>query len=221
MDGHALGRTAFYELHVGTFTPEGTFAAAMDRLPHLRDLGVTAIELMPVADFPGRWNWGYDGVAPFAPARCYGVPDDLRRLVDTAHGLGLAVYLDVVYNHFGPDGAYQNAFSPRTSLDRALEPLGRRDQLRRTRTPMACAPTSSRTRSLGARISTSTACVSTRRTRSSTTAGHILAEIASAVHAAAGGARQVLVIAEDPQPRLPRPTEAIGRLADWTASLGG
>jgi maltooligosyltrehalose trehalohydrolase len=100
-----------YELHLGTFTHEGTLQAASTRLPHLVDLGVTAVELMPVADFPGSRNWGYDGVAPFAPARCYGAPDDLRRFVDLAHHTGLAVHLDVVYNHFGPDGAWQGAFS--------------------------------------------------------------------------------------------------------------
>jgi maltooligosyltrehalose trehalohydrolase len=102
----------FYELHVGTFSPEGTFAGVTARLPALAALGITAIELMPVADFPGSRNWGYDGVALFAPARCYGTPDDLRHLVDTAHGFGLAVFLDVVYNHLGPDGAYLSAFSP-------------------------------------------------------------------------------------------------------------
>ena len=101
-----------YEMHVGTFTPAGRFAAAAERLTELVALGVTAIELMPVADFAGERNWGYDGVALFAPARCYGTPDDLRRLVNTAHGLGLAVLLDVVYNHLGPDGAYLSAFSP-------------------------------------------------------------------------------------------------------------
>jgi maltooligosyltrehalose trehalohydrolase len=95
---------AIYELHVGTFTADGTFRSAMERLDHLRDLGVAAIELMPVADFPGRWNWGYDGVALYAPAHVYGRPDDLRALVDAAHERGLAVILDVVYNHFGPDG---------------------------------------------------------------------------------------------------------------------
>jgi maltooligosyltrehalose trehalohydrolase len=100
-----------YELHVGTFTPEGTFEAATQRLPYLAHLGVTAVELMPLADFPGCRNWGYDGVDLFAPARCYGTPDDLRRLVDTAHGLGLAVFLDVVYNHLGPEGNYLSAFS--------------------------------------------------------------------------------------------------------------
>jgi maltooligosyltrehalose trehalohydrolase len=91
-----------YELHVGTFTPEGTFAAAVDRLDALAELGVNTIELMPVADFPGRWNWGYDGVMLYAPARCYGSPDDLRALVDAAHARGLATVLDVVYNHLGP-----------------------------------------------------------------------------------------------------------------------
>ena len=100
-----------YELHVGTFTAAGTFAAAARRLATLRALGVTAIELMPVADCPGARNWGYDGVAPFAPARRYGTPDDLRRLIDDAHRLGLAVLLDVVNNHVGPDGAYLAAFS--------------------------------------------------------------------------------------------------------------
>lgn len=102
----------FYELHVGTFSPEGTFAGVQERLEHLKNLGVTAIELMPVADFPGRWNWGYDHAALYAPSRAYGMPDDLRDLVDVAHDLGLAVFLDVIYNHLGPDGAYVAAFAP-------------------------------------------------------------------------------------------------------------
>lgn len=102
-----------YECHVGTFTPEGTFAAARAKLPYLRDLGVTAIELMPVASFDGRWNWGYDGVALFAPFEGYGGPEELRAFVDEAHRLGLAVLLDVVYNHFGPAGNYTGMFSDR------------------------------------------------------------------------------------------------------------
>jgi len=113
-----------YELHVGTFSPEGTFAGAAARLPELAALGVTAIELMPVADFPGDRNWGYDGVALFAPARCYGTPDDLRRLIDVAHGLGLGVVLDVVYNHLGPDGAYLSAFSADYFTERHHTPWG-------------------------------------------------------------------------------------------------
>lgn len=101
-----------YELHIGTFTPEGTFAAAASRLPYLRDLGINAIEIMPLADFPGERGWGYDGVQLYAPARCYGRPDDFRALVDAAHEHGIAVILDVVYNHFGPDGNYTGQFSP-------------------------------------------------------------------------------------------------------------
>jgi len=100
-----------YELHVGTFSPEGTFDGVTARLPHLRDLGVTALELMPIADFAGDRSWGYDGVDLFAPSRAYGRPDDLRRLVDEAHKLGIGVFLDVVYNHFGPVGNYALAFT--------------------------------------------------------------------------------------------------------------
>jgi maltooligosyltrehalose trehalohydrolase len=114
----------FYELHLGTFTTEGTFQAAADKLSALQELGVTAVELMPVADFPGNRNWGYDGVSLFAPARCYGTPDDFRRLVDTAHRLGLAVVLDVVYNHLGPDGAYQGTFSALYFSKRHQSPWG-------------------------------------------------------------------------------------------------
>ena len=117
-------RLVIHELHVGTFTPEGTFRAAADRFEGLRDLGVTAVQLLPVNDFPGRWGWGYDGVALFAPARCYGTPDDLRHLVDRAHALGLAVILDVVHNHFGPDGNYLAQFSPFYTTAARITPWG-------------------------------------------------------------------------------------------------
>ena len=100
-----------YELHIGTFTPEGTWAAAAERLDHLKNVGVTTIEMMPVSDFAGRWCWGYDGVDLYAPTRLYGEPDDLRRFIDRAHGLGIAVILDVVYNHLGPSGNYLSEFS--------------------------------------------------------------------------------------------------------------
>ncbi len=110
--GIRLQGQVFYEVHVGAFTAEGTFAAMVDQLAALKKLGITAIELMPLAEFPGRWNWGYDGVNLFAPAHVYGAPDDLRRLVDAAHRQGMAMVLDVVYNHFGPDGNYLKFFSP-------------------------------------------------------------------------------------------------------------
>jgi maltooligosyltrehalose trehalohydrolase len=113
-----------YELHVGTFTDRGTFAAARERLPELQALGVTAIELMPVAEFPGRRNWGYDGVGLYAPSHHYGRPDDLRALVDAAHRLGIAVLLDVVYNHLGPEGAYLPQFQPEYLTDRHETPWG-------------------------------------------------------------------------------------------------
>jgi maltooligosyltrehalose trehalohydrolase len=100
-----------YEMHVGTFTPEGTWAAAMSRLEDLALIGVTVIEMMPVADFAGKWGWGYDGVNLYAPTRLYGVPDDLRLFVDRAHATGLGVILDVVYNHLGPDGNYLGDYS--------------------------------------------------------------------------------------------------------------
>jgi maltooligosyltrehalose trehalohydrolase len=122
--GVPLERAVIYELHVGTFTPAGTFAGVAARLPYLAELGVTAIQLMPVADFPGTRNWGYDGVSLFAPCRQYGTPDDLRRLVDAAHRTGIAVLFDVVYNHFGPDGAYGGVFSPFYRSPRHHSPWG-------------------------------------------------------------------------------------------------
>ena len=100
-----------YEMHVGCFTPEGTWLAAIEKLPFLLDIGINCIEVMPVCAFAGRWNWGYDGVNLFAPTQNYGTPDDMRRFIDAAHALGIAVILDVVYNHFGPDGNYLHAFS--------------------------------------------------------------------------------------------------------------
>jgi len=101
-----------YEMHIGTLTPAGTWRAAAEELDALADLGVTVIEMMPIADFPGRFGWGYDGVGLYAPMHAYGTPDDLRAFVDRAHAAGLAVILDVVYNHLGPDGNYLHEFSP-------------------------------------------------------------------------------------------------------------
>lgn len=107
-----LASAIIAEIHVGTFTPEGTFDAVIDRLDHLAGLGITHVELMPVAEFPGNRGWGYDGVSLFAPHHAYGGPDGLKRLVDACHQHGLAVLLDVVYNHLGPDGNYLAQFGP-------------------------------------------------------------------------------------------------------------
>ena len=113
-----------YELHVGTATREGTYAGLMRRLEDLRDLGITAVELMPLNDFAGSRNWGYDGVLPYAPDASYGTPDDLKRLVDRAHALGLMVLVDVVYNHFGPTGNYLHAYAKTFFTDRHQTPWG-------------------------------------------------------------------------------------------------
>ena len=110
--GLALEDYVIDELHIGTFTPEGTFAAAIEKLAHLRETGITALEIMPVAQFPGARNWGYDGVYPYAVQSTYGGPDGLKRLVDAAHRAGLAVIMDVVYNHLGPEGNYLPDFMP-------------------------------------------------------------------------------------------------------------
>lgn len=128
-DGDWLGRpwheAVFYELHVGTFSASGTFKGVEERLAHLAQLGVTAIELMPVADFPGRRNWGYDGVLPFAPDSSYGRPEALKSLVQAAHDHGLMVFLDVVYNHFGPEGNYLHSYAPDFFTDRHHTPWGK------------------------------------------------------------------------------------------------
>jgi len=127
-DGAWRGRpfhdAVIYELHVGTFTAEGTYAAAAERLDYLVALGVTAVELMPLAATPGRWNWGYDGVLLFAPHAPYGRPDDLKRFVDAAHERGLMVLLDVVYNHFGPDGNYLGHYAEQFFTARHKTPWG-------------------------------------------------------------------------------------------------
>lgn len=113
-----------YELHVGTFSPEGTFAGVAARLDHLVELAVTVIELMPIADFPGERGWGYDGVLLFAPETAYGTPNDLKALVNAAHARGIAVMLDVVYNHFGPEGNYLGMYAPQFFTERHHTPWG-------------------------------------------------------------------------------------------------
>ena len=122
--GRPWSQAVVYELHVGAFTPEGTFVAAAAKLDHLASLGVTVVEIMPVADFPGRRNWGYDGVLPYAPDSSYGRPEDFKMFVSRAHSLGIMVMLDVVYNHFGPDGNFLPVYAPSFFTDRHKTPWG-------------------------------------------------------------------------------------------------
>lgn len=122
--GHAWNELVIYELHVGTFTQPGTYAALEARLPDLAKLGITALELMPLASFAGGRGWGYDGVLPYAPHAAYGAPDELKRLIDRAHALRLSVLIDVVYNHFGPDGNYLSLYAPEFFTSKHQTPWG-------------------------------------------------------------------------------------------------
>jgi malto-oligosyltrehalose trehalohydrolase len=122
--GRPWTEAILYELHFGTFTPEGTFAAAMDRLPYLVELGITAIELMCVADFAGNRNWGYDGVLLYAPDSAYGRPEDMKAFIDRAHALGIMIILDVVYNHFGPEGDFIAHYFPEICSNSHQTPWG-------------------------------------------------------------------------------------------------
>ena len=123
--GRPWNETILYELHVGTFTEKGTFNAALERLPHLAELGVTAIELMCVSDFAGNRNWGYDGVLPYAPDSAYGMPDEMKAFVNAAHAFGIMIILDVVYNHFGPEGNFLSQYFPNICSDRHDTPWGK------------------------------------------------------------------------------------------------
>lgn len=122
--GRPWSQTVLYELHIGTFTPEGTFAAAADKLPQLAEIGITAIEIMCLADFAGNRNWGYDSVLLYAPEGTYGRPEDLKHLIDTAHSVGIQVVLDVVYNHFGPEGNYLPKYFPQLLTKDHCTPWG-------------------------------------------------------------------------------------------------
>ncbi|MCU1308753.1 MAG: 1,4-alpha-glucan branching protein [Acidobacteriaceae bacterium] len=123
-NGRPWEEAVIYELHVGTFSREGTFAGAEAKLDYLSELGITAVELMPLSSFPGERNWGYDGVLPYAPPRCYGRPEDLKHFIDAAHAKNLMVFLDVVYNHFGPDGNYLWLYAPQFFTNRHRTPWG-------------------------------------------------------------------------------------------------
>ncbi|MFN3890803.1 MAG: malto-oligosyltrehalose trehalohydrolase [Beijerinckiaceae bacterium] len=122
--GRPWGETVLYEAHIGAATPEGTYAAFADRLPELAETGITAVEIMPLAQWRGARNWGYDGVLPYAPCCVYGAPDELKALIDRAHALGLTIILDVVYNHFGPSGNYLNSYARAFFTERHVTPWG-------------------------------------------------------------------------------------------------
>jgi maltooligosyltrehalose trehalohydrolase len=210
--GAVLAGSVIYECHIGTFTPEGTFDAAIHRLDHLVELGVGALELMPVAEFPGRRGWGYDGVALWAPHHAYGGPDGLKRLVDAAHARGLAVVLDVVYNHLGPAGNHLGEFGPYFT-DRYTTPWGAAlnvdgpgsDEVRRFVVDNACMWLEDYHLD-GLRLDAVHAIVDQ-------SAYHLLEELADAVAALAartGRARWLIAESDRNDPRLVRPVAAGG-----------
>jgi maltooligosyltrehalose trehalohydrolase len=213
--GLPLAGQVIYELHVGTFTPEGTWRSAAAHLADLADTGITVIELMPVADFSGQYGWGYDGVNWFAPTRLYGAPDDFRAFVDQAHSLGLAVILDVVYNHFGSDGNYIGQFSPyysskahKTDWGDAINYDGEHSGPVREFVTANAAYWIDEYHLDGLRLDATQDIFDGSRT-------HILAELTAAVRQAAKG-RQTIVVAEnEPQDtRLVRPADRGGHGID-------
>jgi maltooligosyltrehalose trehalohydrolase len=220
--GILLEDLVLYEIHVGAATPEGTFEALIPRLDALAALGITAIELMPVAAFPGRWNWGYDGVSLRAPAPVYGGPLGLMRLVDAAHARGLAVILDVVYNHLGPDGNYLRCFSKGYFTSRRTTPWGEAIDVDgpgaepvRALLLGSAAMWIERYHIDGLRLDATHAIEDTRPV-------HLLRELGERVRAA-GGARRTVLIAEDErnEAAIVRPAEASGLGLDavWADDL--
>jgi len=214
--GVHLSSAVIYELHIGTFSPAGTFAGAIERLDHLVDLGVDVVEIMPVAEFPGRRGWGYDGVDLYAPHHGYGGPQGLAALVDACHARGLGVVLDVVYNHLGPAGNYLDRFGPYFT-DRYATPWGRAvnfdgpgsDEVRRFFVDNACMWLTEYHVD-GLRLDAVHAIVDT-------SARHILEDLAEAVHEVAdatGRARFAIAESDLNDPRLVRPTDVGGHGLD-------
>lgn len=197
--GRPLEGQVIYELHVGTFTREGTWTAAAAELDELASLGITTIELMPIAEFDGDFGWGYDGVARSAPYHRYGRPDDLRAFVDEAHRVGLAVILDVVYNHLGPSGNYLRVFSP-TSLGDVQERVGATPSTSTVQTLPRCASSSWPTPATwidefhmdGLRLD------ATQQIYDASSR-HIIAEVGAAVREQARGRATFLVAENEPQ----------------------
>jgi len=212
-EGVTLDGQVIYELHIGTFTTEGTWAAAQKELPRLKALGVTLLEVMPVAEFPGKFGWGYDGVDLFAPTRLYGEPDDLRRFIDAAHGLGIGVILDVVYNHLGPDGNYLAELAPYFS-DKSNEWGAALDLSARQVRELIVGNAAywiDELRFDGLRLD-ATQCII------DTSEEHVIVELTRAARAAAGERSIVLIAENEPQhARLARPVSqgGLGLDAIW------
>lgn len=217
-EGGAIQGQVLYEIHVGTFTPEGTWKSATEQLPALKELGITALEVMPVNDFCGRFGWGYDGVDFFAPTRLYGAPDDFRAFVDRSHSLGLGVILDVVYNHVGPAGNYLDRFSDDYFTSRFSTDWGS--------TFNFSGPNSGPVREFfianagywidefhldGIRLDAT-------QNIYDTSAKHILAEITQNVRRCAGGRRTIVIAENEPQDTTlirPQEEEGYGMDAVW------
>lgn len=204
-----------YELHVGTFTPGGTWQAAAERLDEVRDVGVTTIEMMPVAEFAGPFGWGYDGVTPYAPYHHYGTPDDLRAFVDRAHALGLAVILDVVYNHFGPEGCYLTKYARHYQSDRHHNEWGEPPDYDGEASGPVREFIVSNARYWIEAFHFDGLRLDATQAIPDDSPRHILADVAEAVRHA-GGLRETLVVAEnEPQhTRLVRPHDAGGYAID-------
>ena len=218
--GRALPGAVIYELHIGTFTPEGTFEAAARRLDHLVELGIDLVEVMPVTPFPGVHGWGYDGVAPFAVHEPYGGPDAFKLFVDACHARGLGVVLDVVYNHLGPAGNYLGAL--RAVLHRpAPHAVGLGGEPRRRRVRRGAALHHRQRAAAGCATTTSTACGSTPCRPSTTTARCTCStELSAEVDAlAAALGRPLFVIAEtdlnDPRTITAREAGGQGMHGQW------
>jgi len=209
--GPRLEGQVLYEMHIGTFTQEGTWRSAIARLPHLVRSGVTTVEVMPIAEFPGRFGWGYDGVFPYAPVRVYGKPDDFRAFVDAAHSFGLAVILDVVYNHLGPDGCVFAQYSKDYFAKKVETEWG--DALNFDG-PQAAPVREYFISNAGywiAEYHLDGLRLDATQSIHDRSSEHILAEIGSAARAAANGRRVLLVAENEPQDvRLVKPLDAGG-----------
>lgn len=196
-----------YELHIGTFTPAGTWNAAAERLADLVDVGITAIEVLPVADFTGEFGWGYDGVNFFAPTRLYGKPDVFRRFVDRAHALGIGVILDVVYNHFGPEGNYAGCFNPHLFTDRYQNDWGESLNFDGENAAAAREFVLANARYWISEYHLDGLRLDATQSIHDASTPHILAEIVQTARAAAGG-RSIFIVAEN-EPQLIKHVQSI------------